>query len=544
MQRQFFVHEVHIGSVTLGGTNPVALQSMTNTPTLSVGETVEQCVRIIDAGADMVRISARNKAELKAVSEIKKILNTRGYKTPVIADIHFSASLAADAVYVVEKVRINPGNFYKGKSDISEKEHYETIRENLKPLIHACSETNTAIRIGTNHGSLSERIKYLYGTGPLAMAEASMEFVRIIAETGFKNVILSVKASDVLENIRATTLLAQMQHKEGYSYPLHLGVTEAGLGFSGRVKSALGIGALLADGIGDTIRVSLTEAPEHELPVTQSIAGLFSPKKQHFDELKAFNVLNETGLKPQIPEIFKANINQNFLIFGNKSNLYLPGLVPDIHTEELNMDNCVFINTDHFALPEHIDPQTIFCVETAGPESLYDFRRMYTQLCQSVNSPYVIWKPFLEDDEIQTLRFAAEMGSLINSNVIRGCWPVASGEMLKESMAVLYEVLQVCRIRNTHAEFVSCPSCNRTSFDIIQLAEEVRSRTYHLKGLTIAVMGCIVNGPGEMGAADFGLVGQGKGLLALYHRGEMIMKDIPEHLACEKLLEAIKNIDS
>jgi (E)-4-hydroxy-3-methylbut-2-enyl-diphosphate synthase len=506
----FSSHEVRVGELIIGGNQPLVLQSMTNTDTNAVDETVKQCMKIVEAGADLVRISAKNTTELQALRNIHSVIQKMGLCVPLIADIHFSASLAVEAAGIVEKVRINPGNFSKSDEAVSDLTYMKEIRHNLKPLIESCVKNNTAIRIGTNHGSLSARIRKKFGSGPRAMAEASMEFVRILADMGFQNAVLSVKASNALENIIATRLLAEMQLQEGYSYPLHIGVTEAGLGFSGRIKSAVGIGALLADGIGDTIRVSLTESPEHEIPVARQLAELFHPKKKEYETLSAFTRLFSTE---------KENID--FQIIGSRRAHWLPGLHPDVFSDEL-------------------DTQSVVIIETGSRGCLYEFRQQYVERLQEMKGKKVIWKLNAGSDEWFDLSFAASLGNLISYGVPDACWIDGEDKSAVESMRVLYEVLQVCNIRNSHAEFISCPSCNRTSFDILNLAEEVRSRTFHHKELTIAVMGCIVNGPGEMGNADYGLVGHGKGLLALYKQGVMIEKDIPEAEACNRLLREIE----
>jgi len=506
----FKTHEVSVGNVIIGGKQPLVLQSMTNTATNSVDETVSQSIKIVEAGAHLVRISAKNNAELQSISRIQFLLRQKGFTVPLIADIHFSASLAVEAAAVVEKVRINPGNFSKCDENISDEDYLKDIRHNISPLIEACVKHNTAMRIGTNHGSLSARILKKFGSGPLAMAEASMEFIRILAEMDFRNAILSVKASNALENIEATMLLAEMQHREGYTFPLHLGVTEAGLGFSGRIKSAVGIGALLADGIGDTVRVSLTEAPEKEIPVAKQLSELFHPKAREFETLNAFKKLLPLQKK-----------STDFLIVGSDQVQWSPGLQPDVFSQKLDLDS-------------------VYVIETKGKYFLYEFRQQYVEKFEEIKNRKVIWKLNATLDDLFELNFAASLGNLIFHGALNGCWIVGDEKPATKAMNVLYEVLQVCNVRNTHAEFISCPSCNRTSFDILKLAEEVRSRTFHYVGLTVAVMGCIVNGPGEMGDADFGLVGEREGLLSLYHKGKVIEQHIPEATACNRLIQEIE----
>lgn len=528
MQRFYKTHAVPAGNVVFGGGNEILLQSMTNTITQSIDETVAQCIRIFEAGAHLVRISAKHKKDLDAIYTIKQKLRQQGFSQPLIADIHFSASLSVLAARVVEKVRINPGNFYNAVIGDDDNKYYDQIRKKIRPLLDTCTQHNVAIRVGTNHGSLSRRIIEKYGTGAQAMAEASMEFVRIIADAGFRNLVLSVKASNASENIIATRLLAELQQKEGYSYPLHLGVTEAGLGFSGRIKSAAGIGALLADGIGDTIRVSLTEAPENEIPVARQLAGLFVPDNNDFPVLQSFRSLTAKALAPS-----------KFLIIASRNFQWLPGLLPDTFAEDLQNNSEIEIinlnNCNTFA-----NNRKTIVIETKGKNALYDFKKIYINLFRNTLPQPVIWKRISDNSPDFQLRFAAELGNLLSSNVLCGCWIEGNEHPLNDSMMVLYEILQVFGIRTTHAEFISCPSCSRTSFDIIHLAEEVRSRTYHYKGLTIAVMGCIVNGPGEMGAADYGLLGQSNGLLSLYVKGSIVDKNLSIKDACNRLIEEIE----
>jgi (E)-4-hydroxy-3-methylbut-2-enyl-diphosphate synthase len=538
MQRQYPVREVRAGTVTFGGNRPVVLQSMTNTSTQDVKATAAQCMRIANAGAHIVRVSAKNKAELIALTKIRELMVTA--KVPLIADIHFSSSLAVEAAKLVEKVRINPGNFYHSGKNMNDREYVDGITQKIQPLIAACKKHQTAIRIGTNHGSLSARIKERYGTGATAMAEACMEFARITALSGFSDVVLSVKASNVFENIKATSLLAHMQQTKGFSYPLHLGVTEAGLGFTGRIKSAAGIGALLADGIGDTIRVSLTEEPEKEIPVAQNIASLFQPTQKDFAVKDKFNTVLQSNKTSVSPGFLHQVKSLGFIVMGHQSHEYLSGYEPDVFLENLPADRCILLKGKKIPSLSDTDHHSVFFIQTEGSRGLYEFREIYIELCRQITSPFVIWMPQVSSGEISVLRFAAESANLLASGVIHGCCPIAGNEVLPKVMATLFEVLQACRIRNTHAEFISCPSCNRTAFDIMQLAEEVRAKTHHLIGLTIAVMGCIVNGPGEMGAADYGLVGQGRGLLSLYYKGEVIRKNIPESQACKVLLDEIE----
>lgn len=534
MQRQYKSHLVNIGSVSLGDSHPILLQSMTNTQTLSVQQTVDQCIRIIQAGSHLVRISARNKAELEAIDSIRKILRSKGIHTPLIADIHFSASLAVKAAACVEKVRINPGNFYS--KHLSGNSNLDDIRRNLHPLIVQCTKNNTAIRIGTNHGSLSERITTLYGEGAEAMTEASMEFVRVIADYHFRNCILSVKASHAAENIKATRMLVSAMQKEGYTFPLHLGVTEAGLGFSGRIKSAVGIGALLADGIGNTIRVSLTEDPEHEIPVAKELSEMFQRSEPY-----SFSHNNQQDTSKPLQTLLHISTAGGCIV-GRTKISYLPGLSPDITDEEI-FARIPEILTIHITNYQHVDTQSCHAIiiETKGKNALNDFRKIFNHISSNGKNPLIIWKRSFEKNEpFLPLQLAAETGNVLSHGITDCIWPNPQENNQPEAIKVLFEVFQVLGKRISHADFISCPSCNRTSFNILSLAEEVRAQTFHLKELSIAVMGCIVNGPGEMGNANYGLVGQEKNALALYHKGKIVEQHIPINEAVKKLISLIQ----
>ena len=507
----YISREINIGGLLIGNNKPIRVQSMTNTSTQDIQATIEQTLRIIQAGGELVRISVKNETDLRALEVIANKLKKQNCHTPLIADIHFSAKLAEQASSIVQKVRINPGNYYSHKNAISYHDYLQQIKQNITPLVESCKKYSCSLRIGTNHGSLSPRIKELYGTGSNAMTEATMEFVRILSELNMHDIVLSIKASNATTNIKATQQLVETLDKEGYNYPLHLGVTEAGLGFSGRIKSAVGIGALLADGIGDTIRVSLTEAPEHEIPTAIQITSLFNPTKSQLEFRKKLKTNN-----------IKTNDKSPFTIIGKKNIKYLVGLEPDVFAEDLNYDN-------------------FYIIETQGSNSLYDFTEKYLISSKNFKTRKLLWKRIISQSENNwQLRFAAELGSLIAGNLINACMLDGDEMLLAEAYKILFEVLQVCDTRKTHADFVSCPSCNRTSFDIIDFAEKVRTHTYHLKDISIAVMGCIVNGPGEMGDVIYGFVGQQKDYLSLFHKGEMIIKNIHIDEALDVLVEVMK----
>lgn len=540
-------HPVSVGNIFIGGDNKIALQSMTNTPTLDVNGTFKQVVRIYEAGADLVRISVKNNKEIPAFEEIIKLLRRKKIHIPIIADIHFSASLALKAAKISDKIRINPGNYHRANKketiddDLIE---YMNIRNNIIPLIEACRKYNCAIRIGTNHGSLSPRIIKKYGVGCKAMVEATMEFVRVIADLGFYALILSLKSSSVSENIIATRMLVAQLKEEGYSFPIHLGVTEAGFGFAGRIKSAIGTGVLLADNIGNTIRVSLTEPPEKEIPVASALTKLFNrdfrKNQQNYFETVRKNKTKKTKLPPLLQILAK---RCPVITDNHKKN---DTIAADIDSKEiielLSKQQITLCNKRNIKEVLKSAENNVFIIETAGKDSLYDFRELYTGIVNNNISPTIIWKRIIEDNEQNwQLRFAAEFGSLLIDETVDACWVSAKkSDNNTEAIRVAFEVLQACGIRKTHADFISCPSCNRTEFDIENIANNVWKATSHLSHLKIAVMGCMVNGPGEMGDADYGFIGQGKGLVTIYHKNKIFAKNIEADRAIEILISIIK----
>lgn len=538
--RTYQTHTVKIGNICIGGDNDVKLQSMTNTQTLDVDASVSQCIDIIEAGADLVRLSAKNAKDLEALLKIKTKLTEHGYDKAVIADIHFSASLAVKAAAVVDKVRINPGNFYERNSD-NDEDYLINIKKNLQPLIEECKKHQTAIRIGTNHGSLSKRIIEKYGTSVEAMVEATMEFVRLFKDLDFKDLILSVKASNAIENIKATRLLAQKLKEESFSFPLHLGVTEAGLGITGRIKSAVGIGALLADGIGDTIRVSLTESPEKEIPVALAISKLFSLKDEHKIIVEKFKLLADSNNFKPANNFLALTENKNFVIIADKNNKYFPGLLPDCFTDEIENNYKTLVIREVSDLDKCKNEDEVLIIETQGADSIYNFKNILLSVSEKYKNPKIIWKrKFVDTEKDIQLRFAAELGSLISDGMLNVVQLDGKNNLVADAVKTALEVLQITGIRISHADFISCPSCNRTSFNIMEIAEEIRSKTHHLKGLTIAVMGCIVNGPGEMGSADYGIVGQAKDLLSIYYKGKVVEKNVAAISVSKRLIELIK----
>lgn len=503
-QKVFRSSVVNIGSIPLGGDHPVRLQSMTNTDTLDTGASVAQCIRIIEAGADFVRLTAQGIREAENLAHIKSGLQKAGFNTPLIADIHFNPDAAEVAARIVEKVRINPGNYADRRASfkevrLSEKEYeeeLERIHSRLLPLIDACHEYGTAIRIGVNHGSLSDRIMTRYGNTPEGMAVSAMEFIRVFRTENFHRLVLSLKSSDTAVMIKATLTLTSMMMKEGFAYPLHLGVTEAGEGEDGRIRSAAGIGALLAEGIGDTIRVSLSENPENEIPAAREI-------------LKA--VAGEKG---------RVTIPEGNLQFRNRDIPYRP----EVYAREKEK----FINESGIA-------GEIKVVSFTPPER--------PVVCKADEEKFVIHGHFSEDDpEKLAIMASATMGKFFITRRAEGICISNSGKLQGEKLRDLsFSILQSTEARITRVTYLSCPTCGRTRFDLQDAVRKVREKTAHLKGLKIAIMGCIVNGPGEMAGADYGYVGAANGKVHIYRGTIPVMKNVPQDSAAEELLRIIEN---
>jgi (E)-4-hydroxy-3-methylbut-2-enyl-diphosphate synthase len=500
---------VHIGDLPLGSGYPIRLQSMTNTDTMDTEATVAQSIRIIEAGGEYVRITAPGVREAEQLAVIKKELHRRGYRNPLIADIHFNPKAAETAARIVEKVRINPGNYADKKSpkvytDSEYASELERIHCRLLPLIKVCTEYGTAIRIGSNHGSLSDRIVNRYGDSPQGMVESAMEYLRIFEAENFKQVVLSMKASNVRVVIESTRLLVERMARENMFYPLHLGVTEAGEGEDGRIKSAVGMGALLMEGIGDTIRVSLTEAPEAEIPVARKIRGSLSPRPP-LPNGEGEARFSQTVEKPH--ECHAAH--------GG------PVWIKDDHPQEFRL-----IDLNHFP----------------SPHQSGDFKDIHSETDISV-----IFKKTYPDDSAEDIyvRAAIDFGPLFLAGLGDGLWIetpnlVPSGDQKDPATDIALTILQACRLRMSKPEYISCPSCGRTLFDLQRTAAKIRQRTSHLKGLKIGIMGCIVNGPGEMADADYGYVGAGPGKITLYRQQEVVKRNIPEEQAVEELISLIK----
>jgi len=646
--------EVKIGDLLLGNGHPIRVQTMTTTDTMDTMATVEQTIRCIEAGAELVRITAPSKKEAENLQNIKDELRKRGYTTPLVADIHFTPNAAEIAARIVEKVRVNPGNYVDKKkfeqidyTDAEYLEEIERIRERFTPLVLICKEHGTAMRIGTNHGSLSDRIMSRYGDTPIGMVESAMEFLRIARSEDYHNIILSMKASNPQVMVQAYRLLIQQMEAEfGECYPLHLGVTEAGDGEDGRVKSAAGIGTLLEDGIGDTVRVSLTEDPELEIPVCKDLIKRYSIENRegvthglvpdiskvpydpfHYSRRKTFAVSNIGGT--QVPVVIAdfskiSNITPkhleaigykydettdkwaigdaaaDYIFTGNQLlDFALPGTLkvivypatfeecPDkysyfpiydrsgytqasIKSDAINfvMVDCyndATIVNDYTFLEEFANDATVvLCLSSTNANSMQSIRRMMMELMNlQVQNPVVI----ITDSNWQTadehlIHYATECGSLLldgmgdgiclgmnnnsyqtmNTGVVdtsgRNYLSNTSVEQFINSSA--FSILQATRTRISKTEYISCPSCGRTLFDLQETTAKIRNVTNHLKGVKIAIMGCIVNGPGEMADADFGYVGSGVGKITLYKGKDIMKRNIDSEIAVSELINLLK----
>lgn len=615
--------EVTIGEVPLGGNNPIRIQSMTTTDTMDTEKTVAQSIRMIEAGCEYVRITAPSKKEAENLKAIKDALRKKGYQTPLVADIHFTPNAAEIAAKIVEKVRVNPGNYADKKkfenieyTDETYQKELERIEERFTPLVQICKEEGIAMRIGTNHGSLSDRILSRYGDTPMGMVESALEFLRICEKHDFKNIVLSMKASNTQVMVQAYRLLLIKMAEEGMNYPLHLGVTEAGDGEDGRIKSAVGIGTLLEDGIGDTIRVSLTEEPEAEIPVAKALAERYENRGNHkFIPAITHNPINPYEYnRRSSKEVVNIGGKQHPVVFGDLSgrekitaaSLYPFGYNYSIDLDKYNISDlaCDYIfigdNAVDFEIPGTLglvtsaknwqkqtdkprlyplfnvddyldtdfhspklnfiiarieelselfmetiesDPTAVLVIETDNEHGMAEQRRMFIELINNeCSTPVIIKRSYtdLTDDKFQ-LYAATDLGALLIDGLGDGIWIDATNCGSKQFInSTSFGILQATRTRISKTEYISCPSCGRTLFDLQETTAKIRAKTNHLKGVKIGIMGCIVNGPGEMADADYGYVGTGPGKITLYKEKEVVRKNVPELEAVDALIDLIK----
>jgi|WetSurSiteA1Bulk_404760.scaffolds.fasta_scaffold00467_7 (E)-4-hydroxy-3-methylbut-2-enyl-diphosphate synthase len=513
---------VDIGGIPVGSDYPIRIQSMTNTLPGDVRGSVSQTIRIIKAGADYVRFTVPSVSDVSSIAAIRQALRNRGYATPIIADVHFNAEVALQVANHVDKVRINPGNF--------------TNLGKLIPLLEICRNRGVALRIGVNHGSLSERIMNLYGDTPKGMAESAMEFLRICQKESFDQVVVSMKASNVRVMVQSTRLVVKMMREEGMKFPLHLGVTEAGEGEDGRIKSACGIGTLLADGFGDTIRVSLTEEPEAEIPVARKLID-------HIQSLSHHSSLPRISSSPSWDGIsYDRRISRTIGTIGGNHPPVVIGSDTLSARAKLVEGNFTGM-TGNFVEALQDDQNAVLVYRLTNENMQAELRWLRFFLDENQCTVPVILRLHQKehDPENFMLKCAASLGGAFIDGFGNGIWltneyPLAEG--LVNSTA--FGILQACRARMTRTEYISCPSCGRTHFNLMDALARIKSATSHLKGLKIGVMGCIVNGPGEMADADYGYVGAGKGKITLYKSKEVIKRGVPEDKAVEELINLIK----
>lgn len=594
--------DVPIGNVLVGGNHPVCLQSMTTTNTLDTAATAEQCIRIYEAGGAMVRITTQGRREASNLGPIREFIRAKGYQFPLVADIHFNPNAAAIAATLVEKVRINPGNFTDGAkkfreieyTDASYKLELEEIRTKFKPFLEICRQHDTALRIGVNHGSLSDRIMARYGDTPEGMVESCMEYLRICREENFNRIVLSIKSSNTRVMVHTVRLLNAAMKAEGMNYPLHLGVTEAGSGEDGRIKSAVGIGALLADGLGDTIRVSLTEDPELEIPVARQLKEHFEAITGHLPIKPApfvgyspyayvkrkshevagfggdlpvavvadFRGVDRIAVSGTLPEAVIMNHSgvtlpsemsgvTRIIPVGECSNYENGKQLPLYTTKELThimQDQPFVLELDYSQWDERVidllrnHPDVILLLTTRHVNGLAEQRAFFLALLHTgLTHPVIVHRHYPHTDgSLFQIDAAADTGMLFLDGFGDGlslAAPAVNSAVLVETH---FGILQASRVRFSKTEFISCPGCGRTLFNLQATTAKVRERTSHLKGLKIAIMGCIVNGIGEMADADYGYVGAGPGRISLFKNRELVLKNLPENEAVDRLIDLIK----
>lgn len=593
---------MRIGTTPLGGNNPIRVQSMTNVSTMETEACIRQSIEIIEAGGEYVRLTAQGVREAENLRNIKEGLTASGYCTPLVADIHFNRNAAEVSAGIVEKVRINPGNFVdaakKFKIDYSEEEYQqgkEKIREAFVPFLNICKNNNTAIRIGVNHGSLSDRIMSRYGDTPEGMVESCMEFLRICREENFFDVVISIKASNTSVMVRTVRLLVNEMEKEDLHFPLHLGVTEAGEGEDGRIKSAVGIGTLLVDGIGDTIRVSLSEDPADEIPVAVFLREYIQNRKDQpfireqinsfynpvYPERRKTNpILNIGGENPPVviadyypgmqfhegsrpipdfvytgknttdilPEVQKRIVD--FSSFSSKENEFPLFSIEEKEQWKSYNESLDFIRLSYEDLNKDLicllreKPQSVILLNSFSLNKIGENKAFIHRLMnEGINNPLILWEEY-DESLLETfhLKSAIDTGSFFLDLLTDGLFLRNKNNQITPSEACTsaFNILQATGRRITKTEYISCPGCGRTLFDLQTTIRKVKEATSDLKGLKIAIMGCIVNGPGEMADADYGYVGAGKGRISLYKGKECLKKNIPEEEAVKELLNLIK----
>ncbi len=636
---RFRTREVFVGNIPMGADNPIRIQSMTTIDTMDTIGSVEQTIKMVDAGCEYVRITAPSIKEAENLQNIKKELRARGYEVPLVADIHFTPNAAEVAARIVEKVRVNPGNYADKKkfdqidyTDAAYQAELDRIYKKFAPLVGICKEYGTAMRIGTNHGSLSDRIMSRYGDTPDGMVESAMEFIRICEDLDYYNLVISMKSSNPQVMVQAYRLLVERMVAENMNYPLHLGVTEAGDGEDGRVKSAVGIGTLLEDGLGDTVRVSLTEEPEKEAPVARALVNRYNKREAQIASEPPREILHlkeESRTKPYeaaevntfvggslvprvIVDLSQQNLKDPFILtqvgyrydalldkfhMGDQSvdfvflgdalpSFAMPGNLKQLYnyqtwlgiqeranihplftlaefnhsTDKDPLLNMVYISnldlaTDSFA-EMALDETVVFILETDYTHGMADQRQFFANMQElALSNPVILKRSYAVEDfsgpvgdimnpeepisKIQ-LYAATDFGALLIDGLGSGIWIDSPATPVDKLASLSFGILQATRSRISKTEYISCPSCGRTLFDLQDTTQMIRQRTNHLKGLKIAIMGCIVNGPGEMADADYGYVGAGPDKITLYRGKEVIKRNVSSANALDELINIIK----
>lgn len=601
---------VHVGNTPLGGDFPIRVQSMTNTPTMDTDACVAQTLRIAEAGGDYVRLTTQGVREAENMRQINAGVRAAGCNVPLVADVHFNPKVAEVAALYAEKVRVNPGNYVDAArtfrhieyTDEEYAQELKKIEERFVPFLRICRENHTAVRIGVNHGSLSDRIMSRYGDTPEGIVESCMEFLRICVKEHFTDVVISIKASNTAVMVRSVRLLTQVMEKEGMAFPLHLGVTEAGDGEDGRIKSAVGIGALLADGIGDTVRVSLSEAPEAEIPVARKLTDYMTARKGAMmipgQVADGFDYVNPVRRTTRAVKNIGGNnvpvvVADRMDLAGNGNPASYPGnpgLCPDYiycgrnlppkeeregayivdadaWTGEENtypafpcnllplMGQCPaglkFLFASYGTLTDEViaclkcHPEVVVISQSNHQNRLGEHRALIHELTrEGLQNPVIVFQHYAhnqEEKEEFQIESAADMGALLFDGLCDGIYLYNNGSLNHSAIdATAFGILQAARLRTTKTEYISCPGCGRTMYDLQDTISRIKQATAHLKGLKIGIMGCIVNGPGEMADADYGYVGAARGKVSLYKKKECVEKNIPAEEAVDKLLNLIR----
>ena len=554
---------VNVGGVNIGSGNPVRVQSMTNTCTMDTDGSVEQTLRIVGKGGELVRLTTQGNREAVNLGNIKERLVAMGCNVPLVADVHFNAAVADTAAKYADKVRVNPGNYVDSArtfkhidyTDAEYADELKRLRERFVSFLNLCKAEGKAIRVGVNHGSLSDRIMSRYGDTPSGVVESCMEFLRICRDENFNNVVVSIKTSNTSMMVTTVRRLVNVMASEGISYPLHLGVTEAGDAEDGRIKSAVGIGALLADGIGDTLRVSLAEAPENEIPVAKELAEYIALREnhEHIEAVAApeFNYEEPVRRKTRgfgiiggdnVPVVVGGEVQDKDI-----ASDIIAGLVPVVALE--NAADTRFVAVTYGDLThENIEKlkslkDIAIVASTNHVNPVGELRALVHKLtAEGIDAPVIVRRAY-DEQSVESLRIkaAADLGVLLIDGLVDGLWLENPSSSAEELNSIMFGILQATRARISKTEYIACPGCGRTMYDLQGTLARIKAATAHLKGLKIGVMGCIVNGPGEMADADYGYVGAARGKVSLYRRKECVEKNIPEEDAIERLLQLIDN---